>query len=291
MSRVFVALALLGFFSTSQAVVVSDQMEAITQFLVLSAPRIKVTKTADPNVAEITITPKGRTLVATAPTPFSRNIPARGLTNDVWKAIFESQSIPASLTWNAKRSAESGVFLSVVLKSINGKTGCITLIATVNPKASAALADKGGYAGNPFTYGILQDAALTLDDQQGRVIRGDGSQSQVKAAANSMTVQTAVVNGTSVNGCVIQPFTACPGADLSFTNLVYANLMAAVLFKANLYGANLLNANLSFADLLGANLYGANLLNANLSNADLNSAIGCSTTKPPLNPLQYDCIN
>jgi hypothetical protein len=94
---------------------------------------------------------------------------------------------------------------------------------------------------------------------------------------------------SSVNGCAIQPATACTGIDLSGANLAGANLSQADLSKTNLEntnlsGANLTEANLSGAqivntDLSDANLTSANLTGATITGANLDGATFCGTTR------------
>ena len=90
-----------------------------------------------------------------------------------------------------------------------------------------------------------------------------------------------------VNGCSIEPSTACIDADLSWANLSYADLNQADLNQADLNHASLTYADLSwanlsytdlhrsylsYANLSYANLYGADLTEANLSYANLSYA-------------------
>ena len=75
-----------------------------------------------------------------------------------------------------------------------------------------------------------------------------------------------------INGCTIEPFTTCIGADLSGANLTNAYLPEADLTGAYLTGALLYDANLGLADLSGADLTNANLGHANLYIADLSDA-------------------
>jgi uncharacterized protein YjbI with pentapeptide repeats len=85
-----------------------------------------------------------------------------------------------------------------------------------------------------------------------------------------------------VGGCVIQPHTRCPAADLTGANLTVADpgaeaplgadLTGADLTGAILRGVNLFRAELAGADLTGADLREANLSFANLSGASLRSA-------------------
>ncbi len=111
-----------------------------------------------------------------------------------------------------------------------------------------------------------------------------------------------------INGCVIQSFMECPGADLrgadlhgldlldahlSGANLEYANVSGAKLRFADLTDAKLLRANLSGTDFRAADFHRANLAyadfhGANLDHADLSDARGfgpagaklCGTVMP-----------
>jgi hypothetical protein len=76
----------------------------------------------------------------------------------------------------------------------------------------------------------------------------------------------------SVNGCVIEPSTLCPSADLSGADLSGADLSQATLTSANLEGTNLSGANLTEADLSGAQIVDADLSDANLTSANLTGA-------------------
>jgi uncharacterized protein YjbI with pentapeptide repeats len=75
-----------------------------------------------------------------------------------------------------------------------------------------------------------------------------------------------------VRGCVIQPGTQCPHADLAEEDLSDANLSGANLSGAEFYGDDLTGANLSRANLSGAKLEEAWLSRANLSGANLSDA-------------------
>jgi hypothetical protein len=77
---------------------------------------------------------------------------------------------------------------------------------------------------------------------------------------------------SSVNGCAIQPATACTGIDLSGANLAGANLSQADLSKTNLKDTNLSGANLTEANLRGAQMVDTNLSDANLTSANLTGA-------------------
>lgn len=103
------------------------------------------------------------------------------------------------------------------------------------------------------------------------------------ASANELQGGQLLMQPASVvNGCVIEAYTVCRGANLSDAILVNATLLGADLTGANLAGANLQNANLRGADLTGANLVGAqlnyiktqstNFTKANLSYAEINEA-------------------
>lgn len=303
MRRFSALIALIGFASTSNAVVVSDQTEAITQYLIMSAPTIRVTKTSDPNTAEIILKPTGHNLVSISPTPFSRNIPVKGLTKNVWNGIFESKSIPASLTWTPKNSVEQGVFLSISLKDINEKAGIITLKAMVSSTASLTLADKAGYAGNPIIYGILKNASITLDDQQGRVIRGDDKKGQASMDLFMSSPMDLTSQPQAINGCVIQNFTSCPRADLAGANLSGIDLSSASFIGANLSGANLSQSNLtqisfslitaSAINLSGASLKAVNFTSASMGQATLSGAklSGCNLANAQLANSQFNGAN
>ena len=302
MLRSFISFVLLGFMSTSNAAVVSDQMESITQYLVMTASTIRVSKTSDPNTAQILITPSTHTLISILPTPFSRNIPPQNLTNAIWTGIFESHQIPASLTWSTKNKVEQGALVNVKLKAIQGKR--ITLLATLTKTVTATLADKAGYAGNPITYGVLQNASITLDDQQGRVIRSDGVNKSVQPAFSEPLVSPDLV--WSVRSCLIQDYTSCVNADLSRANLYDTSLSYANFSGANLSQANLGRSNIRFTSFSGANLIEVNFAYAYLSyillteatlygtvftNASFYSMNGCLTAIPPLNLTAFNCIN
>ena len=93
----------------------------------------------------------------------------------------------------------------------------------------------------------------------------------------------------TVNGCVIEPSTACANFDLSGADLEGADLSRASLSGANLTGTNLSGANLTQADLSGAqiidtdlsdaDLTSANLTRATISGADLDGATLCGTVR------------
>jgi uncharacterized protein YjbI with pentapeptide repeats len=87
-----------------------------------------------------------------------------------------------------------------------------------------------------------------------------------------------------IDGCVIQPRTECPGANLMDADLRNADLRGASLQRARLVGSAMQGANLSGADLTGADvrgyataavftaLDGADLSGADLSGANLSGA-------------------
>ena len=81
------------------------------------------------------------------------------------------------------------------------------------------------------------------------------------------------VTGAVVNGCLLQPFTVCVGADLAGAKLAGMNLTGA-----DFTGADLSGADLSGAKLLNANFTGANLTGANLLGADITGAIFLGAT-------------
>lgn len=88
----------------------------------------------------------------------------------------------------------------------------------------------------------------------------------------STSSSTTAAGARTVNGCVIQPGTSCPGANLSNHDLQGVNLTGANLSTANLSQSNLSNANLSGANLTGANLRGVTMISTNLSSANLTDA-------------------
>lgn len=76
----------------------------------------------------------------------------------------------------------------------------------------------------------------------------------------------------TVNGCVIEPSTACANIDLSGADLEGADLSRASLSGTNLQGTNLSGANLTEADLTGAQIIDADLSDADLTSANLTGA-------------------
>jgi Pentapeptide repeats (8 copies) len=98
-----------------------------------------------------------------------------------------------------------------------------------------------------------------------------------------------------VNGCPIEPYTACPGVNLVGAGLAGADLTGAPLTRAEMADAdlngaelsgavlnyaNLSDADLSDADLSDANLRQANLALATVTGAVLSGATFCNTTMP-----------
>jgi hypothetical protein len=87
------------------------------------------------------------------------------------------------------------------------------------------------------------------------------------------------------NGCVLQPYAQCPGADLTTGDPQGLGLMDLTLNNVNFSGANLANdafrsTVLTDANLSGANLTGADLSNTRLDGADLSGADMSGTTLP-----------
>jgi hypothetical protein len=76
----------------------------------------------------------------------------------------------------------------------------------------------------------------------------------------------------TVNGCVIEPSTACANFDLSGADLDGADLSRASLSGANLTGTNLSGANLTEADLSGAQIVDTDLSDSDLTSANLTGA-------------------
>lgn len=118
-------------------------------------------------------------------------------------------------------------------------------------------------------------------------LHGNAHDATIPSSLGSVSIFIDDVTGTFINGCLIQPYTACPGmnlggADLTGANLKlsmlsgitlagadlsYANLISTDLTRANLTRAILEHADLRWANLTGANLNGANFYAANLSSA------------------------
>ena len=86
--------------------------------------------------------------------------------------------------------------------------GALRLTARLSAQADGTLASFSQYASQYPQPGAVKQAALYLDDTQAQVIR---------------SAKPAGV-GKTINGCVIEPFTSCPGADLYYADLNNANL-------------------------------------------------------------------
>jgi uncharacterized protein YjbI with pentapeptide repeats len=136
--------------------------------------------------------------------------------------------------------------------------------------------------GSVLLAGVLMVAACggSESSQEAEITRG---------AAGSAPV---------INGCVLEPNTQCPGADLSGANLSGSTLggepTGIDLTRANLSGANLSRADFYQTSLRGANLSGADLSGADLTEArvagyDLIGAKLCNTTMPSGNVNNDDC--
>jgi hypothetical protein len=107
------------------------------------------------------------------------------------------------------------------------------------------------------------------------------------------------VEGTVIDGCFIEPYGDCSGAnlhgtdlagvDFRMTDLSNTNLGGADLSGADLFDADLLAANLTNVNLTGANLTNANLSGALLNGADLSNAVFCNTTMPNNALNNSDC--
>jgi uncharacterized protein YjbI with pentapeptide repeats len=86
--------------------------------------------------------------------------------------------------------------------------------------------------------------------------------------------------GQVVNGCLIEAYTKCPGADLHGADLYGVDLHGADLSQANLTDAIVAQADVSLADLPGAELNGADLTGDNLRRTDLRGASLVNTDLP-----------
>ena len=262
----FVCCTLMGV-RPAAAEIVSDQVEDIDQVLILNAAKATLKSGTEAGTWQIILKPQAGNLVASSPTVAFRTVYGKTV-SDHWTGWFEDKPTPAVLTWQDK-AGDHGVVLEVDQPRYN--TGTLRFTARVALQAGGTLASFSQYAGALPKQGIVKQAALYLDDTQARVIR---------------SAKTDGV-GQTINGCVIQPFTSCPGADLAKANLANAYLPFAILTGANLTSANLSSAiltgatlttaDLSFATLTGAgmmhiNLSFANLPEANLTGAFLNEA-------------------
>jgi Pentapeptide repeats (8 copies) len=131
--------------------------------------------------------------------------------------------------------------------------------------------------GNLETVVELQSPELTDDGISFgfKPLRGELAPADVEGPEDLSVVIDDV--SQTVNGCEIQPYTSCPGAnlygaELPKADLEGADLQGAELGEAELGDADLSGANLSDADLSGADLSGANLTHANLADANFTDA-------------------
>lgn len=140
---------------------------------------------------------------------------------------------------------------------------------------------------------------------------------------DDFALNVVVYQPLTINGCTIQTFAHCPGANLAGltfnhpmqfwdadfegANFTGATLGIWGLFDADLIGANFtradlnntffIGANLTGADLRGANLTDASFVGATLTNANLTGATGadlsgaylCNTTGPTGQMLNTSC--
>jgi hypothetical protein len=139
--------------------------------------------------------------------------------------------------------------------------------------------------GNLETVVELQSPELTDDGISFgfKPLRGELAPADVEGLEDLSVVIDDV--SQTVNGCEIQPYTSCPGAelgeaDLGDANLSGANLSGADLSDADLSGADLTHANLADANFTDAYLFGANLAGADISGANLSGAGFCGTVMP-----------
>jgi hypothetical protein len=264
----FFCCALMGV-RPAAAEIVSDQIEDIDQVLILNAAKATLKSGSQAGTWQIILKPQAGNLVSSNPTVAFRRVDGKAV-SDHWTGWFENKPTPAVLTWQDK-TGEHGLVLEVDQPRSN--SGTLRFTARLAPHADGTLAALSHYEGDLPQQGTVKQAALYLDDTQARVIR----------YSNPL--------GQTINGCVIEPYTRCILADLTYANLYRANLTGATLAFANLSfanltGATLAGANLSFAILNRANLTGANLTGANLKGAKmltdaiLTGAKFCNTTMP-----------
>ena len=246
----------------ASAEIVSDQTEDTDQVLILNAAKATLKSGTEAGTWQIIIKPQVGNLVASKPMVAFRTVYGKAV-SDHWVGWFEDKPTPAVLTWQDK-AGEHGVVLEVDQPRYN--TGTLRFTARLAPQANGTLESFSLYEGHQPKQGTVKQVALYLDGTQARVIR---------------SAKTDGV-GQTINGCVIQPFTSCPGANLSvadlanahlnFANLNGANLTNANLSSAILTGATLTTADLSFATLTGTDLFHTNLSFANLPEANLTRA-------------------
>ena len=263
--HLFIAFTLL-LTAPSHADIVSDRIEPISQFVIFNASVVQVRRTGDPNVAEFYIKPSAHNLIQLSPNQFSRSIPPKVFDATLFEALFGKGTVPAHLIWQGK-NGEEGVLVNLNVNSLNKKQGTLKFNATLNSIVPSVLADKSRFAGKPIVFGKLKNAALFVVTQNARVIRSSGPAKSPNMVSNALRPMA-----TTIDGCVIEPYTVCEYADLSYANLRGANLDGANLYGANLDGADLSYANLRDASLQVANLYYADLYNADLSYANLSYA-------------------
>lgn len=119
--------------------------------------------------------------------------------------------------------------------------------------------------------GTLRATMEVLSTERARALtgnlarHGDSHDATIPRRLGSVSVFIDDVDGTwIVNGCPIQPFASCSGADLTGANLRGANLRWADLRGADLSGADLGGADLTGTRLSGANLSGATWVNGTI---------------------------
>jgi hypothetical protein len=86
---------------------------------------------------------------------------------------------------------------------------------------------------------------------------GDSHDATIPGSLGSVSVFIDDVTGTLINGCLIQPYTACPGANLTGADLTGADLTGADLIDALLpRGANLSGMDLRWATWVDGTICG-----------------------------------
>jgi len=192
--------------------VISDQIEPITQYVVLSAPAVTVQPTNDPAVARILMKPTAANLMALSPNYFSRNIPISKISQRLWDGIFENKHIPATLIWSQAGKPDLGVVLTLSLKTLDESTGLVVMLGTLSSSITPTLRDKAIYLGEPFSFGVLRNASITLDDQQGRVVRAVPSPALEANPPAMDSADIPIQKPTVVTPCLLQPLTNCQNA-------------------------------------------------------------------------------
>jgi hypothetical protein len=135
--------------------------------------------------------------------------------------------------------------------------------------------------------GVLTSTVKVLGDDKQSQAAGHNLDTHLSAADSALPESFTEVSlfiddaaGQVENGCLIQPYTVCEGADLAGVNLAGVNLTGADFLGADFTGADLTGTNLTGADLAGANFTNADLTKANLTNANISGTVFTGAITP-----------